>query len=82
MPLTLKAISAELAKRGHTARLKKGSGYFHFGESADWLDRTVRVPALSRFTLKQWLEEFHRLKKVNQEPYKRASSVLRKKISS
>jgi hypothetical protein len=40
MPLTLKIINAELAKRGHKARLERGSGYFYFwtGEAADWLD--------------------------------------------
>jgi hypothetical protein len=43
MPLTLKAINAELAKRGHHVRLEKGSDYFYFwtGDAADWLDRTV-----------------------------------------
>src|ERR1039458_216562 len=30
MPLTLKAINAELAKRGHTARLEKAGPYFYF----------------------------------------------------
>ena len=30
MPLTLKAINAELAKRGHIARLEKAGPYFYF----------------------------------------------------
>ena len=32
-------------RRGHTARLEKGRGYFYFhlGEAAAWLDRTVKV---------------------------------------
>ncbi len=49
MRLTLKTINDELAKRGHTARLEKSDGYFyfHFGEAADWLDRTVRVRTIS-----------------------------------
>lgn len=60
MPLTLKAINAELAKRGHTARLEKARPYFYFfgGEAADWLDRTVRVPKVSSLTLEQWVVEF------------------------
>jgi hypothetical protein len=69
VPLTLKTINTELAKRGHTARLARGSGhfYFQFGEAADWLDRTVRVPTISSLTLPQWLAEFERLKKLNAE---------------
>ena len=48
MGLTLKSINAELAKRGHTAMLVKGDGYFYFrgGEASDWLDKTVTVPTL------------------------------------
>jgi hypothetical protein len=30
MPLTLKAINAELARRGYKVRLERGSGYFYF----------------------------------------------------
>jgi len=69
MRLTLKAINEELAKRGYLARLAKGNGYFyfHFGEVADWLDRTVRVPTVSSLTLAEWISEFQRLKKLNAE---------------
>jgi len=69
MRLTLKAINAELAKKGLTALLAKGDGYFyfHFGEAADWLDRTVRVPTVNSLTLKEWLDEYQRLKKLNME---------------
>lgn len=67
MPLTLKKINSELAKRG--VRLEKGSGYFYFlgGEAANWLDKTVRVPKVSSLTLDQWLGEFERLRKLNAE---------------
>ena len=69
MRLTLKSINDELAKGGYTARLAKGDGYFyfHFGEVADWLDRTVRVPTVNSLTLKQWMDEYQRLKKLNAE---------------
>jgi hypothetical protein len=70
MPLTLKAINAELAKRGHLVRLERGSGdYFYFmgGDAREWLDRTVPVPKVSSLTLEQWVQEFNRLKKVNHE---------------
>ncbi len=69
MRLSLKAINDELARRGHAARLEKGDGhfYFHFGEAADWLDRTVRVRTVNSLTLKQWIEEFHRLKELNEQ---------------
>jgi hypothetical protein len=67
--VTLKAINGELARRRHHARLEKASGYFYFfgGEAADWLDRTVRVTAVNTLTLEQWIEEFKRLKKLNQQ---------------
>lgn len=69
MPLTLKAINAELAKRGHAARLEKAGDYFYFlgGEATDWLDRTVRVPRVSSLTLDQWIEEFGKLGMRNAE---------------
>jgi hypothetical protein len=53
MLLTLKAINAELARRGYTALLAKGDGYFYFesGEAAEWLDRTVNVPTISSLRL-------------------------------
>lgn len=72
MPLTLKSINAELAKRGHTARLENGGGYFYFdgGETAGWLDRTVQVPKVSSLTLEQWVEEFDKLKKRNTEIFR------------
>ena len=69
MRLTLKSINEELARRGYLARLAKGSGYFyfHFGEVANWLDRTVRVPTVNSLTLPEWISEFQRLKKLNAE---------------
>jgi hypothetical protein len=69
MRLTLKSINDELAQRGLISRLAKGSGYFYFhlGEAAGWLDRTVPVPTLDSLTPKQWVDEYQRLKKLNQE---------------
>jgi len=74
MPLTLKAINAELAKQGHNVRLEKGDGYFYFfgGEAADWLDRTIRVPKVSSLTLEQWVAEFGNVKKRNAEIFRAA----------
>jgi hypothetical protein len=68
MQLSLKVINDELARRGHHARLEKASGYFYFfgGEAADWLDRTVKARTISTLTLKQWVEEFQRLKELNE----------------
>jgi hypothetical protein len=42
MRVTLKAVNAELTKRGRHAMLVNGDGYFYFrgGEATDWLDRT------------------------------------------
>jgi hypothetical protein len=67
--LTLRAVNDELARRGYTARLEKGDGYFYFrfGEAAEWLDRTVGVRTINSLTLKQWVEEFTRLKALNEQ---------------
>lgn len=72
--VTLKAINEELARLGVTARLAKASDYFYFqfGEAADWLDRTVSVPTVSSRTLPGWIEEFHRLKKLNEQIRRKA----------
>ncbi len=69
MRLTLKAINDELSRRGHKARLEKGDEYFYFhtGEAADWLDRTVRVLTLSSLTLDGWMGEFQRLQALNSQ---------------
>jgi hypothetical protein len=68
MRVTLKFINDRLAELGIDARLEKGDGYFFFsgGEATDWLDRTVKVPIISALTLDQWVEEFQRLKKLNE----------------
>ena len=67
MRVTLKAINEALNGLAPDVRLAKGDGYFYFtsGETANWLDTTVRVPTLSSLTLEQWIEEFKRLKNVN-----------------
>jgi len=63
MRLSLKIINDEVAKRGHTARLAKGDGYFYFqfGEAADWLDRTVRVRTINSLMLKEPDQQVHLL---------------------
>jgi len=80
MRLTVKAINDELAKRGHTARLAKASGYCYFegGEARECLDRTVRVPKISSLTLAEWIAEFQRLKKWNAELF-RSTKASRKR---
>jgi hypothetical protein len=67
MQLHLKTVNGELKRHGYSAELAKASGYFYFdgGEAADWLDRTVGVRTINSLTLKQWMEEFERLKKLN-----------------
>jgi len=68
MRLTLKTINEKLATPGKGAEFTKGDGYFYFsdGEASDWLDRTVKVPTRASWTLDQWLDEFKRLKKLNE----------------
>jgi hypothetical protein len=70
--MTLQTINTELAKRGQTARLVKGSDYFYFqfGESGDWLDKTVNVPTVNSLSREQWLGEYQRLKTLNAELFR------------
>lgn len=65
--LSLQTVNEELARRGHRAQLHKASNYFYFagGEAADWLDSSVGVRTLNTLTLKEWVEEFRRLKALN-----------------
>jgi hypothetical protein len=67
MRITLKTVNEEMARLGYKARLAKGDRYFyfHFGEAADWIDRTVDAPTIGSRTLEEWLGEFHRLEKLN-----------------
>lgn len=79
MRLHLKVINDALARLGHTARLEKGGGHFYFksGEAADWLDRTVGVRTINSLTLKQWIEEFRRLKERNEQIMRTIRPALR-----
>ena len=67
--VTLKTIDDEFRRLGHDVHVEKGDGYFNYwkGEANGWLDRTVNVPKVSSLTLEQWIDEFNRLKKVNEE---------------
>jgi hypothetical protein len=83
MRVTLKTVNDELARRGKLERLAKGGGYFyfHFGEAAGWLDRTVRVPTVNSLTLEQWMAEFQCLRKLNQEIMRTGQKKPRKRRS-
>ena len=72
MRLTLKAINEELARLGQKAEVVKGGGYFFFrGEDADeWIDRTVPITTISAWTPEQWIEEYRRLKALNEQMLK------------
>jgi hypothetical protein len=67
--LHLKTVNDELARLGYSARLAKAKGYFLFtaGEADSWIDCTVGVRTLGSLTLKQWVEEFRRLKALNEQ---------------
>ena len=82
MPLTLKAINSELAKRGHNAVLENGGGYFYFlgGDVADWLDKTVHVPKVSSLTLEEWIAEFDKLKQRNAQIFQEAEGKAARKV--
>ena len=69
MRVTLKTVNNELAGLGAKTELAKGAGYFLFrgGEAEEWIERTVRVPTISSLTMEQWVEEYKRLKTLNQD---------------
>jgi hypothetical protein len=69
MRLIQNSLTAELHRLGHDARLESGDGYFYFLglDPAHWLDKTVKVPKVSSLTLEEWVAEFDRLKKLNEE---------------
>jgi hypothetical protein len=75
MRITLKTINAEMARLGFTARLAKGDRYFyfHFGEAADWIDRTVDTATVNSRTLNEWIGEFRRLHTLNAQIMGKAS---------
>jgi hypothetical protein len=67
--LTLKAVNEELARQGYAARLAKPGDYFYLQcfEAEDWLDRTVNAETVGSRTVQEWINEFHRLKKLNEQ---------------
>jgi hypothetical protein len=69
VPLSLKTIDTELAKRGINTKLARGEGYFYVcsGEATDWLDRTVRVLTVHSLTLEQWIDEVRKLRETNRQ---------------
>ena len=69
MRLHLHVINDELSRLGYRAVLAKGQGYFYFssGEAEAWLDNAVKVRKINDKTLKQWVEEFRRLKALNEQ---------------
>ena len=69
MRLHVKVINDELARLGFKAELAKGSGCFYFrsGEAENWIEPTVPVRTINKLTLKQWIEEFRRLKILNEQ---------------
>ena len=81
--LNLKTVNQELERQGHRVRLSKGDGYFYFwsGEAVDWLDRTVIVPKISSLTLKQWMDEFVKLRRKNEQIRKQARGKTPKRKS-
>src|SRR5262249_46609722 len=74
MPLSLKARNKEIAGIGANVERVKGVDSFLFrgGESDDWIDRTVPVSTINSRTLEQWIDEYRRLKKLNQQMMKSA----------
>lgn len=57
--VTLAAINAEIARRGHAERLVRGAGYFYFidGAAHGWYNASVATMHLGGWTVAQWADE-------------------------
>ena len=62
--LTLVAVNKALSDLGAKEVLVKGAGYYYFceGEADRWPQCSVYVYRLNHLSLKQWIEEWTRLK--------------------
>jgi hypothetical protein len=71
--VTRKMINDALRERGRDESLRPGNGYFYFGggEAVNWLANSVQEERLSDLTLKQWLDEFEKLRKIDKKLHKR-----------
>jgi hypothetical protein len=67
--VTRKMVNDALQARGRDESLREGDGYFYFGggEAVRWLSSSVMVRKISDLTLQQWMEEFEKLLKTNQQ---------------
>jgi hypothetical protein len=77
MGVTLKAVNEELSRLGSKVELARGPGYFLFrgGETEAWTDRAVYVVTIGSLTLKQWIQEYRRLKALNERNTKKTTSA-------
>lgn len=57
-------VNAEMKRRGHAERLRRGRGYYYFcgGESHTWYSSMVMVSQANALTVEQWVREYNRLK--------------------
>jgi hypothetical protein len=56
----------------------KGAGYFYFdsGEAENWLDKTVSAPTLSSRTVDEWVQEYQKLKSLNEKLAQSSSGTM------
>ena len=71
--VTRKMVNDKLRERGRDESLRPGDGHFYFGggEAVNWLANSVQVERLSDLTLKQWLNEFEKLRKLDKKLHKK-----------
>jgi hypothetical protein len=67
--VTVSAVNAALAERGHEAILARAGGYFLFRgpDANDWLDRTVQLRRVGDLSVAEWVQAFRDLKQKNAE---------------
>jgi len=80
--LTLKAINEELAKRRVAPDWQRAMAIsiFPAERQSDWLDKTVNAPSLRSLSLEQWIAEFERLTKLNDEILKASAGEGRTEV--
>lgn len=68
--ITVRAINAEMERRGYAERLQKEKDYFFFvgGDSHKWRRRCVFVKTVNAFSVTEWLYKYHLLVQESLEP--------------
>lgn len=68
--ITVKAINAEMERRGFAERLQKANGYFFFtgGDAHLWRRRCVFVKTVGSYSIAEWIYKYNLFVQESLEP--------------